>query len=468
MSDKNIKETASYKIGYFLGDLLINLVFGIFKLIWAGTVKAIIRNKYIAIVYGGLVIITVLILNNGYIALMSFLITAVVLGIWVMIKEHPMKKRRKYFKMVFEEIGLQGNNADVPYYLYDRDISEFASVYVFKSLIPLGAWISKKDLLETYLNVKIIDIQQDSKDNRITNLIIETQPLADFISWSDDFLDEDNDILNIGYSYNGVVGMNLENNPHAFIAGETGSGKSNILKCLIYQSVIKEYKVVLIDFKRGVSFAGFMDYIPVYYEYNDVIKILKDMVIETNNRLDKFRNAKVDNIKDYNRITGNHLHRKIIFIDELAELLKTRDKEISNILYDSIETLTRLSRATGIHLIMGLQRPDSTIINGQIKNNVSYRVCGRFVDREPSRIMLSNDMASMLPNIKGRFIVKDNDFHEIQSFYFPDNPDTQPQEAKEEAECEEVETTEDGAEMLNEEKTTPESDIDFDFNDVLE
>jgi len=72
----------------------------------------------------------------------------------------------------------------------------------------------------------------------------------------------------------------------------------------------------------------------------------------------------------------------------------------------------------GIHIIIGIQRPDSTIINGQIKNNISFRVCGRFVDREPSQIMLNNDLASKLPNIKGRFIVKDDELKEVQCFYY--------------------------------------------------
>lgn len=142
------------------------------------------------------------------------------------------------------------------------------------------------------------------------------------------------------------------------------------------------------------------------------------MILETTRRLDKFRSAGVDNIKDYNRVMSDYLPRKLIFIDELAELLKTRDKELSHVLNDSLETLTRLSRSAGVHLIMGIQRPDSTVISGQIKNNVSYRVCGRFVDKEPSRIMLGSDIASTLPNVKGRFIVKDNDFYEVQCFYF--------------------------------------------------
>ena len=82
--------------------------------------------------------------------------------------------------------------------------------------------------------------------------------------------------------------MDLDKHPHAFIAGETGSGKSNILKCLIYQALAKSYDVILIDFKRGVSFSAFSDMLTIYYDYADVTKVLKDMVSETNNRLDKF------------------------------------------------------------------------------------------------------------------------------------------------------------------------------------
>ena len=212
----------------------------------------------------------------------------------------------------------------------------------------------------------------------------------------------------------------MAQHPHAFIAGETGSGKSNILKCMIHQAIYKGYEVLLIDFKRGVSFAGFSDKVTVYYEYKDIIKVLRDLVVETTNRLDMFRAVKVDNLKDYNLSSTDSmpLNKKIVFIDELAELLKTKDKETANILSDSIETLTRLSRAVGIHLIMAIQRPDASIVCGQIKNNTPYRVCGRFADKEPSRIVLGSDIASILPNIKGRFIVKDNDMQEVQGFYY--------------------------------------------------
>ena len=243
----------------------------------------------------------------------------------------------------------------------------------FKSTIPLDVWKQKKELLETTINLKILDMFHKEDEYQIVNVVFQMESLPDYIPWDNEYI-KDNNFLSVGMSVYGVVGIDLDKYPHTFIAGETGSGKSNILKCLIHQSLLKGYEVVLIDFKRGVSFSQFNEAVRIYYEYKEVIDVIKNMVEETKRRLDLFREYRVDNLTDYNMVADNNLKRIIIYIDELAELLKTRDKEVSNILYDSLETLTRLSRAVGIHLIMGIQRPDSTVVNGQIKNNVPFRM----------------------------------------------------------------------------------------------
>lgn len=421
MESKKTDESLSYKISYATGSLIMRIIIFILKFVWAGTVKATIRYSFVVIIYVVLLIGTYLsfyLFGDCTIMVMVTLLTILILGVTIYMEEYPAKERRKYFHNIFKEIKLQATDNGVPCYMSEKQISDFALQFTFQSLVPLTVWMTKKELLEVHMNAKIIEISQDKEDQRAITLIIETQALPTYLDWSDDYFCREKNILNIGIGHAGITGLDIEKNPHTFIAGETGSGKSNVLKCLIHQALLKEYDVILIDFKRGVSFSAFSDHVAIYYEYKQVIEILGDMVNATISRLDGFRKAKVDNINDFNKIPGNYLSRKIIFIDELAELLKIRDKEISNIINDSIETLTRLSRATGIHLIMGIQRPDSTIISGQIKNNVSFRICGRFVDKEPSRIILGSDIASSLPNIKGRFIVKDNAYHEIQSFYF--------------------------------------------------
>lgn len=419
----NREDSCSYKIAHGCSFMVFNLLGRILRMIWTG-IKTVIKNKILIAVFLSIAIvigIVSILLHDVSIFIMMIILFPFFIGLWQYIKDRPKRKQRKYFNNLFQQIGLTLDDDSCPCYLYHYDKSEFVTVIAFNSFIPLDEWMKKKDQIEIYMDVKIVDIRQDENNYRVINLVVQREQLPSMVNWDDDYIDEYKNVLNIGVDYYGLVGMNLSQHPHAFIAGETGSGKSNILKCLIHQSIIKGYDVILIDFKRGVSFSSFGEVVNICYDYTSAMKLLKSMVEETVSRLDTFREARVDNIKDYNEKTGDYLHRKIIFIDELAELLKTRDKEISNILNDCIETLTRLSRAVGIHLIMGIQRPDSTIISGQIKNNVSYRVCGRFVDKEPSRIMLGDSRASTIPNIKGRFIVKDDDYHEVQCFYFTDD-----------------------------------------------
>lgn len=62
-----------------------------------------------------------------------------------------------------------------------------------------------------------------------------------------------------------------------------------------------------------------------------------------------------------------------------------------------MSTIARQGRAFGIHLFVATQRPDATILTGQIKNNIDYRVCGR-ADNVLSQIILDNtDAASQIP-----------------------------------------------------------------------
>lgn len=475
MKDSKIDNSVSYKIGFVLGNLIIKFVFLIGKVLWNGVIIASGKNKWLLVFYIFMATITAIsqgVYGDCSIPLTITFSVAIISSIHLYIQEYPHKKKVKYFNGVFEEIKLHSFDNQTPYFLYEQNISEYAIIFVFHSFVPVSDWLIKKELLELYFNEKIIEIKQDENNNRNIQVIVQTNPLPNYIEWDNNYIDNTGNILNIGFGYYGMVGMDLEKYPHGFIAGETGSGKSNILKCLINQALSKKYDVILIDFKRGVSFSNFSHAVTIYYDYVSAMQILKSMVQETNERLDLFRETKVDNLTDYNRIASNSLKRIIIFIDELAELLKTRDKEISTILYDSIETLTRLSRAVGIHLIMGIQRPDSTIVNGQIKNNVSYRICGHFVDKEPSRIMLGNDAASNLPNVKGRFVVKDNDIQEIQSFYYIEQEQYQYNKAEVEettdtiiygpvshfdVKVEEVESFE--------EKETP-TEFHFDFSDI--
>lgn len=449
-------------------SLFIRLSYNFLKLLWHGVVTASKRSKvmlitYITLGFIQLIVTTFLPEASMYIFSIIFL-TALISGIYDYVKGYPGRKTRESFNRIFEVLRFKSKDNRIPYYVKDERISNYAAVIEFNSFIPVSEWYKIKENLEIYLNVKILDILSSKCNKNEIGVIFETQPLPNIIEWQNDYISTGN-ILTIGVGYYGLITLNLEMHPHSFIAGETGSGKSNVLKCLIHQSLLKQYEVSLIDFKRGVSFSNFMRYVPVHYEYKDILQVLKESINETTSRLDKFRAIGVDNINDYNRCSRANLKRRIIFIDELGELLSTHDKEVSKLLYSSLETLTRLSRAVGIHLIMGIQRPDSTIVNGQIKNNVSFRLCGRFVDREPSQIILGNDMASRLENIKGRFVVRGSTMEVLQTFYFrEEKPIPQKQEVA-------VQNNTPDSKQQNQEinptnNQLSDNHIDFDFKDV--
>lgn len=465
----NLTDRVSYKVGYIAGGLITRY----FKLLWAGIVTASSESKPVLLSYVGLSVATMI----SYFAFQtcSFMIfvilcVATVAGLWIRAKEKPYKDKIKYFNYIFEQIGLKSKDESLPTFLYEKEISDFTTLFAFETLIPLAEWKSKKEELEMYFNVEIVSIQQDKQNNRIIQILIKKADLPSYIEYDSEIYTENGFVL--GISYNGYITIDLDRNAHVLLAGETGSGKSNILKLLVYQSLVKNFDTVIIDFKRGVSFSNFSNMVKIVYEYEQAATTLEEMVEETKRRLDLFRSTKVDNINDYNKITTlKNLNRKIIFIDELAELLNTRDKELSNRLYDALETLTRLSRAVGIHLIAGIQRPDATVVSGQIKNNISCRISGRFVDKEPSRIILGCDDASRLANIKGRFIIKDDEMQEFQSFYYVDDidfsPKTESKETAEEtilqAEQEQKNDSDDEPQAKNDKIL---NNLDFDFHDM--
>ena len=99
--------------------------------------------------------------------------------------------------------------------------------------------------------------------------------------------------------------------------------------------------------------------------------------------------------------------------------LTKEQKEIVVKIEGLLSTIARQGRAFGIHLILATQRPDSTILTGQLKNNINYRICGR-ADNVLSMIILDNtDAADQIPeDAQGRFLLHDGTM--FQAYWFDD------------------------------------------------
>jgi S-DNA-T family DNA segregation ATPase FtsK/SpoIIIE len=151
---------------------------------------------------------------------------------------------------------------------------------------------------------------------------------------------------------------------------------------------------------------------------------LKALVSELERRKAVFRANECSNIDEYNNNTGDNLRRIIFACDEVAELLDTSGlskehkasiEEISGY----IATIARQGRAFGINLVLATQRPDATVLPGQIKNNIDFRACGR-ADKVLSRIILDDDSAAekISKDAQGRFLTNDGTL--FQAYMFDD------------------------------------------------
>lgn len=122
-------------------------------------------------------------------------------------------------------------------------------------------------------------------------------------------------------------------------------------------------------------------------------------------------------------LTGK-LKRIVVACDEFAQVLTKKEKdkekkELHSKIELQIEKIASLGRAFGIHLQLSTQRPDSDVLDGKIKGNLGYKVCGR-ADSVLSKIIIDNTNASELISQKdvGFFVTNFNTF--FKAYYFDD------------------------------------------------
>ncbi|WP_026884253.1 FtsK/SpoIIIE domain-containing protein [Clostridium akagii] len=378
---------------------------------------------------------------------------------------------------LFKKVDFKNKDGSYPYLVKKQVIAKGDGKiinYIFSSSLNLDIWKGRKSDIETALNCTIIKIEQGKKKTLIN---IEAIPgnvkVDEFVPWKDEFLINEDGVVAIGKNQLGVIQIDLNKTPHVLAAGETGSGKSVILRCILWQFILKGCRVYMLDFKGGVEFGlDYEKYGEVITEKERALEVLKLLTTENVNRLELFRAARAKNLAEYNSKENTNLCRIGVFVDELAELMdKTgadkEEKEMLDQIQKEVSSLARLSRATGINLILGIQRPDAKVITGQIKNNVPVRICGRFADASASEIVLNNRLATNLPEIKGRFLYKAGaETLEFQAYYFDDDKNLKDIETNQGTMLIEQSEDKEDVEKVDTEDVQPDKDEKIDTADI--
>lgn len=198
----------------------------------------------------------------------------------------------------------------------------------------------------------------------------------------------------------------LNKMPHLLIAGATGSGKSvcvnSIITSILMRAKPDEVKMLLVDPKK-VEFTPYKQIPhllgPVITDGEEANRALKVIVNMMDERYELFASAKVRNIAGYNAYIDQHpdeglqkLPWIVVIIDELADLMLVAAKEVEA----SIQRITQLARAAGIHLIVATQRPSVDVITGVIKANIPSRIAFAVSSAVDSRTILDQMGAEKL------------------------------------------------------------------------
>lgn len=319
-----------------------------------------------------------------------------------------------------KRICVKNNVDEAPYLInIEQDSRPNIKKYTFFSYgIPLSFFEDNIEEIEAAMNVNIADIRQGkNKYHIIIRAARYENALPPVILWNDNYIDTTDFNLVLGESLLGAETVNLNTIPHVLIGGSTGSGKTILLKNLLYQAYCKNALVYVADFKGGVDFnTKWRNLVNVVTDIDDLITILDEIVQTLEERKALFAQENCANLKDYNEKYPSANYARIIFgCDEVAELLdKTgaldkAEKEKISIVEKRLSTIARQGRAFGIHLLLATQRPDANILNGQIRNNMDLRICGR-ADDVLSKIILDNtDASERIPKYeKGLFLTNTN------------------------------------------------------------
>lgn len=191
--------------------------------------------------------------------------------------------------------------------------------------------------------------------------------------------------------------------PHLLIAGATGMGKSvcvnSLLISMLYKATPDDVRLILIDPKK-VEFSIYKGLphllIPVITDSKKAAGALHWAVNEMERRYELIESVGVREILKYNEIARKKglevLPQIVIAIDEFADLMMTAPKDIEA----TVVRIAQKARAAGMHLIIGTQRPQVTVITGIIKANIPVRIALTVSSSIDARTILDNGGAEKL------------------------------------------------------------------------
>lgn len=289
--------------------------------------------------------------------------------------------------------------------------------------VPLSAFINALERLESALDIAIVTADTGNDGRKIVLTVVpHPGPWPKVLLWDISKMPLKYSAVALGENRGELITNDFSITPHLLLAGQTGSGKSVLLKIIMLQILHKGWQVYLADYKRGSDYGrNWETRCTLLTDDMPLLEALEEIRTEMERRLDLLHETDCPNIDIYNSKYGTQVPRIAICFDEIAEAVektsgmskaeKERKEQISYLL----SSLARLGRAAGVHLILATQRGSADVLAGQIRSNINA-ICGIANENLSLLILSTADAHKRIPKTaRGRFIREDGTM--FQAYY---------------------------------------------------
>lgn len=162
---------------------------------------------------------------------------------------------------------------------------------------------------------------------------------------------------------------NWKKTPHLLLVGNTGSGKTQIAQYIIKCLARDGARVIYCDPKNDDDMRLFMRYHPsVKYatKVNDIAMAVREVEEEV-----RLRERDLQSIG----IEEAEFSPVFLFFDEMIAFAKIADKKTYEETVRRLSAIVVTGRSKRIYTGMILQRPDTSFIEGAIRDNLGCRIC---------------------------------------------------------------------------------------------